>query len=46
LPDGVDNDHQLKPVQYPDDKKPEPIPPPPSAGSPQWTSAPAPTGAN
>ena len=29
LPDAVDNDHQLKPVQYPDDKKPDPIPPPP-----------------
>jgi hypothetical protein len=31
LPDAVDNDHQLKPVQMPDDKKPEPIPPPPGS---------------
>ena len=29
LPDAVDNDHQLKPVQFPDDEKPKPIPPPP-----------------
>src|ERR1700691_6219275 len=29
LPDAVDNDHQLKPVQMPDDQKPQPIPPPP-----------------
>jgi hypothetical protein len=29
LPNAVDNDHQLKPVQYPDDQKPKPIPPPP-----------------
>src|ERR1700728_2041419 len=29
LPNAVDNDHQLKPVQYPDDQKPQPIPPPP-----------------
>src|ERR1700691_2304916 len=29
LPDAVDNDHQLKPVQFPDDQKPQPIPPPP-----------------
>jgi hypothetical protein len=29
LPNAVDQDHQLKPVQYPDDKKPAPIPPPP-----------------
>jgi hypothetical protein len=33
LPNAVDNDHQLKPVQYPDDEKPKPIPPPPSGGS-------------
>jgi hypothetical protein len=31
LPDAVDNDHQLKPVQFPDDEKPKPIPPPPGA---------------
>ena len=29
LPDTVDKDHQLKPVQFPDDEKPKPIPPPP-----------------
>jgi hypothetical protein len=29
LPNAVDNDRQLKPVQYPDDEKPKPIPPPP-----------------
>ncbi len=29
LPNATDNDHQLKPVQYPDDEKPKPIPPPP-----------------
>src|SRR6202789_3480424 len=32
LPNAVDNDHQLKPVQYPDDEKPKPIPPPPAGG--------------
>jgi hypothetical protein len=29
LPDAVDQDHQLKRVQFPDDTKPNPIPPPP-----------------
>jgi hypothetical protein len=29
LPNATDNDHQLKPVQFPDDDKPKPIPPPP-----------------
>jgi hypothetical protein len=29
LPNAVDQDRQLKPVQYPDDGKPKPIPPPP-----------------
>src|ERR1700684_4143681 len=29
LPAAADNDHQLKPVQFPDDGKPKPIPPPP-----------------
>jgi hypothetical protein len=29
LPDTVDKDHQLKPVQFPGDDKPKPIPPPP-----------------
>src|SRR5271168_3050860 len=31
LPNAVDNDRQLKPVQYPDDQKPKPIPPPPGS---------------
>src|SRR6202167_5174751 len=31
LPDAVDKDHQLKPVQFPDDDKPKPIPPPPGS---------------
>jgi len=31
LPDAVDKDRQMKPVQYPDDEKPKPIPPPPSS---------------
>jgi hypothetical protein len=35
LPDAVDKDHQMKPVQFPDDKKPDPIPPPPGPNSPQ-----------
>ncbi|MGB8538043.1 MAG: hypothetical protein WCD57_16595 [Acidobacteriaceae bacterium] len=30
-PDAVDKDHQLKPVQFPDDEKPKPIPPPPGS---------------
>jgi hypothetical protein len=46
LPDAVDKDHQMKPVQYPDDKKPEPIPPPPGPGSPQLINTSAPSGAN
>jgi hypothetical protein len=29
LPNAVDNDHQMKPVQNPDDQKPKPIPPSP-----------------
>src|ERR1700685_2520127 len=32
LPDAVDNDHQLKPVQFPDDQKPKPIPAPTGTG--------------
>jgi hypothetical protein len=31
LPDAVDKDHQMKPVQFPDDEKPKPIPPPPGS---------------
>jgi hypothetical protein len=31
LPNAVDNDRQLKPVQFPDDEKPKPIPPPPGS---------------
>ena len=29
LPDAVNKDQQMKPVQFPDDEKPKPIPPPP-----------------
>jgi hypothetical protein len=29
LPNAVDNDRQLKPVEFPDDERPKPIPPPP-----------------
>ena len=36
LPNAVDNDHQLKPVQFPDDEKPKPIPPPPGQSPSQW----------
>jgi hypothetical protein len=46
LPDAVDKDHQLKPVQFPDDKKPDPIPPPPGPGAPQLINTSAPSGAN
>ena len=46
LPDAVDKDRQMKPVQYPDDKKPEPIPAPPGPGSPQLINTSAPSGAN
>ena len=31
LPNAVDKDHQMKPVQFPDDEKPKPIPPPPGS---------------
>jgi hypothetical protein len=31
LPNAVNNDRQLKPVQFPDDEKPKPIPPPPGS---------------
>jgi hypothetical protein len=31
LPDAVDKDHQMKPVQFPDKEKPKPIPPPPGS---------------
>jgi hypothetical protein len=31
LPDAVNNDRQMKPVQFPDDEKPKPIPPPPGS---------------
>jgi hypothetical protein len=37
LPDEVDKDHQMKPVQYPDDEKPKPIPPPPGSAPSQLT---------
>ena len=38
LPNAVDNDHQLKPVQFPDDDKPKPIPPPPGSSPSQLVS--------
>jgi hypothetical protein len=31
LPNAVDKDRELKPVQFPDDEKPKPIPPPPGS---------------
>jgi hypothetical protein len=31
LPDAVDKDRQMKQVQFPDDQKPKPIPPPPGS---------------
>jgi hypothetical protein len=37
LPNAVDKDHQLKPVQFPDDDKPKPIPPPPGTSPSQLT---------
>ena len=40
LPNAVDNDRQLKPVQDPDSNKPKPIPPPPGQSpSTQWMEA-------
>ena len=33
LPDAVNKDQQMKPVQFPDDEKPKPIPPPPAPTS-------------
>ncbi len=38
LPNAVDNDRQLKPVQFPDDEKPKPIPPPPGTNPSQWVN--------
>ena len=38
LPNAVDNDHQLKPVQFPDQDKPKPIPPPPGTSPSQWVN--------
>jgi hypothetical protein len=31
LPNAVDQDRQMKKVQFPDDEKPKPIPPPPGS---------------
>jgi hypothetical protein len=31
LPNATDDDHQLKKVEFPDDEKPKPIPPPPGS---------------
>jgi hypothetical protein len=36
----------MKPVQFPDDKKPDPIPPPPGPNSPQLINTSAPSGGN
>ena len=36
LPNAVNNDRQLKPVQMPDDEKPKPIPPPPGTAPSQF----------
>lgn len=38
LPNAADNDHQLKPVQFPDQDKPKPIPPPPGSSPSQLVS--------
>lgn len=38
LPNAVDNDRQLKPVQFPDEEKPKPIPPPPGSNPSQLTN--------
>jgi hypothetical protein len=46
LPNAVDNDHQLKPVQFPDDQKPKPIPPPPASGPSQLVDVSATRGPN
>jgi hypothetical protein len=46
LPDAVDKDHQMKPVQYPDDQKPKPIPPPPGSAPSQLTNVSDVRGAN
>ncbi len=46
LPDAVDKDHQMKPVQFPDDEKPKPIPPPPGTAPSQWMNVSDVRGAN
>jgi hypothetical protein len=46
LPNAVDKDHQMKPVQFPDDEKPKPIPPPPGSAPSQLTSVSDVRGAN
>jgi hypothetical protein len=44
LPNATDNDHQLKPVQFPDDEKPKPIPPPPGTAPSQLVDVSTDTG--
>ena len=48
LPDAVDKDHQMQKVQFPQDEKPQPIPPPPGSTSPpsQLTNVSSSRGAN
>jgi hypothetical protein len=46
LPDAVDKDHQMKPVQFPDDEKPKPIPPPPGSAPSQLMNVSDVRGAN
>lgn len=46
LPNAVDKDRQLKPVQFPDDQKPKPIPPPPGQAPSQLVNVSDVRGAN
>jgi hypothetical protein len=46
LPNAVNNDRQLKPVQFPDDEKPKPIPPPPGTPPSQFVNVSAVRAAN
>jgi hypothetical protein len=46
LPNATDNDHQLKPVQFPDDDKPKPIPPPPGTSPSQLVDVSSSNGPN
>lgn len=46
LPDAVNKDQQMKPVQFPDDEKPKPIPPPPGSAPSQLLNVSEARGAN